>query len=58
MGTGFDSKMKLVLKAFPVTKWIIQKCNINIFAWQIKRKKKKKMCVLGGGEGKGNEHGG
>ena len=59
-GTDFDSKLKLILKSFPVTMWIIQKVyengtgnlctlsNININAWQIKRKKKKNVCVRGG----------
>ena len=47
-GTGYDSKMELILKSFPVALWIIQKLyengtgnqctlsNININAWQIK----------------------
>ena len=50
-GTEFDSKLKLVFKSFFITMWIIQtlykngtdnQCtlsNINISAWQIKRKK-------------------
>ena len=57
-GTGFDSK----LKSFPITMWIIQKLykngsgnqctpsDININAWQIKRRKKKKNV---GERGKG-----
>ena len=60
-GTGFDSKLKLILKSFPVTMWIIQKLyengtgnqctlnNININAWRIKRKKKKKVGESGKG---------
>ena len=61
-GTGFDSKLKLILKSFPVTMWIIHKLyengtgiqytlsNININAWQIMRKKEEKC----GGDGEGN----
>ena len=60
-GTGFDSKLKLILKSFPVTMWIIQKLyengidnqctlsNININSWQ----KKEKKC---GGEGEENDY--
>ena len=51
-GTGFDSKLKLIFKSFPLKMWIIQKLyengtgnqctlsDININAWQIKRKRK------------------
>ena len=58
--TGFDSKLKLIFKSFPITMWIMQnlyengtgnQCalsNININAWQIKRRKKK---MLGEWEG-------
>ena len=61
-GTGFDSKLKLIFKSFPITMWIIQKLyengtdnqctlsNININAWQIKRRMKKKMWGRGGRE--------
>ena len=55
-GTGFDSKLKLVFKSFPITMWIIQKLyendngnqctlgNININACMTdKEKKRKKM---------------
>ena len=58
-GTGFESKLKLILKSFPITMWIIQKLrengignqctlgNININAWQIKRMKKvNKQCLI------------
>ena len=60
-GTGFDSKLKLIFKSFPITMWIIQifnenetgnQCslsNININAWQIKRKKKKYVGERGKG---------
>ena len=53
-GSGFDSKLKLIFKLFPITMWIIQKfcengtgnqctiSNIDVNAWQIKRKKLKK----------------
>ena len=63
-GTGFESKLKLILKSFPITIWIIQKLcengignqctlgNININAWQIKRKMMKQY----GGEGEGNDY--
>ena len=58
-GTGFDSKLKLIFKSFPITMWVIQKIyengtgnqctlsNININAWQIERKKKEKMWGRG-----------
>ena len=63
-GAGFDSKLKLIFKSFFITMWIIQTlykndtgnqctlCNININAWQIKRKKGEKC----GGEGEGNDY--
>ena len=50
-GAGFDSKLKLIFKSCFITMWIIQtlykngtgnQCtlgNININAWQIRRKK-------------------
>ena len=53
-GTGFESKLKLIFKSFPIIMWIIQKLyengtanqctlsNININTWQIKRKKRRK----------------
>ena len=56
--TGFDSKLKLLFKSFPIM-WIIQNLyengtgnqytlsNININAWQIKRKKKTKYGERG-----------
>ena len=64
LGTGFDSKLKLLFKSFPITMWIIQQLyeigtgnqctpsNININAWQIKRKRRKNV----GGEGEGNDY--
>ena len=58
-GTGFDSKLKLIFKSFSITIWIMQKLyengtgnqctqsNININAWQIKRKKRKNVGERG-----------
>ena len=60
-GTGFDSKLKLIFKSFPIIMWIIQKLyenatgnqctlsNININAWQIKRKRRKNVGKRGKG---------
>ena len=57
-GTGFDSKL---IKSFPITMWIMQKLyengtgnqctlsNININAWQIKRKRRKTVEERGKG---------
>ena len=53
--TGFDSKLKLIFKSFPIKMWIMQKIyengignqctlsNININAWRIKRKRRKNV---------------
>ena len=56
-GTGFDSKLKLIFKSFPITMWFMQngtgnQCmlnNININAWQIKRKRRKNVGERGKG---------
>ena len=60
-GTGFDSKLKLIFKSFPMTMWIMQnlyengtgnQCmlsNISINAWQIKRKRRKNVGERGKG---------
>ena len=59
--TVLDSKLKLIFKSFPITMWIMQKLyendtgnqctlsNININAWQIKRKRRKKVGERGKG---------